>query len=510
MDRLRTLGRPILLVLMSAAAMWAAFPEANLWFMAIPSLALLVAAVDRETPLRAAAYTGLWAMVFFIPHLSWINVATGGVYLAWILLAVSQAFFLGIWGALFAAVTRAFEWARTWWGEASVAAVFWVGIEQLRARVPFGGFPWAKVAYSQVESPLVAFAPIGGEVLVSGLCVTLAVLIRRSLTPGPHPRGRVFMAGAAISIYLAPAAITLPTQPQDGTLRASAVQGNVEIPMFETYSVEGKVTGNHLRQTLVMLESGTDPEVIFWGEDSIDRDPNNNRVTGEMIEQVLEASGVPLVAGYQEYADNRRYNWIGIWYPEEGQSEQRYGKQHPVPWGEFVPWRSISEILAVEAAQVAVDMVAVDNPGYLEVELGDGRTLRLAVGICFEVADEQILAEGVRMGGQMILIPTNNSHFRYSAESTQQLQMLQFRSAEFSRAGLQVSTNGVSAFVRPDGSVEEVTNKQVAVYLTSEVPLRTTLTPAAVVGQIPAFIAIGITLVGGGVALLTPRRGRKL
>lgn len=522
MGRLTQGLRRLALVLLSALAMWAAFPEPaleslpSLWFLAPISVALLVAAIDRVGPWRGAGYAALWAMAFFVPHISWMNVATGGVYLAWILLAAAQAFFLGLWGLFFAG-TGAMSWARTWWGEAIAASVLWVGIEQLRSRVPFGGFPWAKLAYSQVDAPLIGLAPLAGEVIVSGACVVVAVWLRlafsRAATAGAAglrgPRGRVLLAASAALLYLAPAAISLPTAPQSGTALAAAIQGNVEIPMFETYSVEGKVAGNHLRETLRMVDSGARPDVIFWGEDSIDRDPNVNSVTAGQVQQALDASGVPLVAGYQEYTDGVRYNWIGVWYPpgfpSPGQSEARYAKQHPVPWGEFVPWRSFSEILAVEAAQVSVDMVAADNPGYLEVTLGDGRVLPIAVGICFEAADEPILAEGVRLGGQMLLIPTNNSHFRYSAESDQQLQMLQFRAAEFARAGLQVSTNGVSAFVSPDGSITQITGKQVAAHLVQDVPLRSELTPAARLGEVPALVMIWTSLVGGAVALLWRR-----
>lgn len=488
-------------VVISALLMWAAFPDVGIWPASLLSLVILIAVIENVSVLRGAWLSALWAMIFFLPHISWMNVATNQTYLAWIALALAQAFFLALWGGMFAA-TRLWSWARTWWGEILTAAVLWVGIEQLRARVPLGGFPWAKVPYSLVDSPLLSLAPLGGEVLVAFAAVAIAVLVRQALVKGILGKKRVIFAVGALAVLLLPALHRLPTEPQNGTVSVLAVQGNVEIPMEETYSIEGMVTGNHLAETERAMATGQQPDLVIWGEDALDRDPQVNQTTAEQLSQALELVQVPFLAGYQEYEEDQRYNWFAVWDPHSQQIVERYGKQHPVPWGEFVPWRGLSEFLAVEAAAISVDMVAVDNPAILTVPLADGREIPVAVGICFEAGDEQIIAEGVRLGGELIVIPTNNSHFRDTAESTQQLQMTQFRAAEFSRATLQVSTNGVSAVVRPDGTIEESTGKQVSGHLFAELPLRTTLTPAAKWEETLALETIAAALILGAASLM--------
>ena len=493
-QRWRLRAAQYLKIVGSGLLMWAAFPELSLWLMAFPSLVLLFSAVTETSLPRAAWYGALWAMVFFVPHISWIDVATDGATVPWLLLCLAQAAFIALWAVIFVLLQR-WPWANTWWGTIIVAATTWTGIEQLRARIPYGGFPWAKVAYSQVEGPLLGLAPTGGETLVTWWTAAVAagalVAVR---TVGKRPALGWSLACGSAAALLAPALIVLPTDPQTGTLQAAAIQGNVAIPMVDTYGNAGEVTSNHVDQTLAMVRGGGHPEVVFWGEDSIDRDPNENATTAAMVEQVLQATGVPLVAGYQEHFDGYRLNWVSVWYPGTGQSDTRYGKQHPVPWGEFIPMRELSYRIAAESALIAVDMHPVDNPGFMEVQLNSGQVLPVALGICFEVGDEFILAEGVRIGGQLLYVPTNNAQFQYSAESTQQLQMLQFRSAEFGRAGLQVSTNGVSAVVSPDGTVLQQTPKQVPAYLEATLPLRQSLTVAAVLGQWPALILIALTL----------------
>src|SRR5262249_18876329 len=48
-----------------------------------------------------------------------------------------------------------------------VPGLVWVAQEALRDRTPFGGFPWARLAFSQQDSPLVRLAAAGGAPLVT-------------------------------------------------------------------------------------------------------------------------------------------------------------------------------------------------------------------------------------------------------------------------------------------------------------------------------------------------------
>lgn len=487
------------LLAVSGVAMWAAFPSLSWWFLTIPSLALLVGIIDRVAPMRAAAYSAFWTMTFMMPLISWMQIATDKTWLAWFALAGAQAFFLALWGLTFAAM-GVWSWARTIPGEALGGALLWVTFEVLRSRVPFGGFPWGKVSYPQVDGPLIAYAPLGGEVLVAFIVFVIAVLLRRTfaIAPGPVPGpvlGRFLALGVAALLFFVPIAVKLPTSQQAGSISVGVIQGNVEMPMEETFATPRKVTGNHARQTLEMVEAGEKPDIVFWGENAIDIDPREDPETAALVTEAVDATGVPAVVGFMEYSGDLRYNWLGVWEPGKGLTEELYGKQHPVPWGEYIPLREVTLKLATAAAQISVDMAAVDNPGLIQVQLSDGETLPIAVGICFEVAYEPIISEGVKLGGQLIAIPTNNAHFQDSDESVQQLQMAQFRAAEFSRSALQISTNGVSGVIRPDGALFAVTEVQTADYLVASVPLRTTLTPAAVMGTVPANL---VTILGLG------------
>lgn len=493
----------LLLLGISGALMATAFPGFDWWILSVPAMILLVAVVDRVSPGRAFVYSAWWAMFFMMPLISWMQIATDGTLIAWVALAGAEAFFIGLWGLSFATL-RTWGPGRTMWGQALGGALLWVTFEEARSRSPFSGFPWGKVAYPQVNGPLISLSQYGGEVLVGFCVVLIAILLRHAFSWRASKVGESGFVGRAsaalfaLVLFVAPALIPLAKNQENGSLEVAVIQGNVEMPMNETFATPRKVTGNHARQTMKMLDDGHSVDLILWGENSTDIDPRADEGTYALVQEVSQRSGVPLMIGILEYSDPVRYNWAAIWDPNTGLVEPMYGKQKPVPWGEYVPFRQITEFLATAAAQVTSDMVPVDNPGIMDVTLSDGRVVPIAVGICFEVAYEPLIAEGVALGGQMIVIPTNNAHFQNSAESDQQLQMARFRAAQFSRATVQVSTNGVSAIVSPDGNVTAKTGTQEAAYLVGSLPLRTSKTPFTYIAS-----WFPVAVMAGGLAAAT-------
>lgn len=520
MDRVRlgTSGRDLVLVTVSALGMWLAFPPFYAWPLTFLSLAVLTWVIRRVNPGRAALYSALWAMVFMMPLISWMQIATGDTYLAWFALSGAEAFFIGLWGLTFSA-TSVWAFARKPFGEATTAAFLWVTFEEIRSRVPYGGFPWGKVSYPQVDSPLIWYAPLGGEVLVGFLVVFASVLLMRSFTGFGPSKGqagsgvdvlrRAAAAFVAFGILLFPAGLSLPTKPQNGTLSVAVIQGNVEIPMAETFATPHKVTGNHVRQMETMVHEGHEVDLIIWGENAADLDPRVDAETHAMVNKIVRRAGVPLMLGIMEYGEGTRYNWTAVWDPVDGLLPDMYGKQHPVPWGEYIPLRGLTEYLATAAAQIATDMTAVQNIAIMDVTLADGRTVPLTVGICFEVAYEPLIVEGVQAGGEAIIIPTNNAHFQNSPESIQQLQMGQFHAAETSRALVQASTNGVSAIVAPDGSLQQMTHTQEAAHLVASLPLRTNITPLVYMGEWPALIIMGFGTLGSALTWIAWRKKKR-
>jgi len=426
---------------------------------------------------------------FFLPHLWFIDVSAGLV--AWIALSVTESVAL-------AAAIAAWCWVRTreilkgkLWAEPLVFGVLWVAGEQVRSVIPYGGFPWGRLAFSQVDTPVAALAWLGGAPLVSfavavaggalGLAFE-AVRGRRVLLPTAAVLG-------AAALYALGLAVPLDTAAEDGTLRVGLVQGNVPDLGLDSFAQARLVTENHVAETERLIpDLPWTPDLVVWAENSVDIDPRRDAESHALVTDAARAVGAPILLGTNDYTPvDGRYNTALLW--SGGEAIDTYIKQHPVPFAEYLPLRSIAEKVSPAASRLKVDMLPGTGVGLVTLPSERlGRDVPVGDVICFEVAYDPIVRGSVRAGAEVLVVQTNNATFGDTNESEQQFAMTRLRAIETGRATIQVSTVGVSGFVAPDGSVIAKTGLFTAEHYSREVPLRTSTTPAMAIGGILGWL----------------------
>jgi apolipoprotein N-acyltransferase len=175
-----------------------------------------------------------------------------------------------------------------------------------------------------------------------------------------------------------------------------------------------------------------------------------------------------------------------------------------VPFGEYMPMRSILDSLGAPVELVPRDAVPGTAPGHLDV---DG--VRMAVAISWEVFFGGRVNEGIDGGAQVIVNPTNGSSYTWTILQTQQVASSRIRAREQGRWVLQVAPTGFSAFVSPDGEVLERTGISERRVIERTVDLHTGRTPYSRLGNAPYIWALVAAL---GFLLLRARganrRGR--
>lgn len=494
-------------------ALYASFPPLGWWWLSVPALALYISRIDEARAPRALTVTFVFGMSFWIPLIDWIPLAVG-TRPPWFVLAFVQTLFLMAW-ALFARWTQLWAWARGPIMQALFYALTWAGVDAARSRWPWSGFPWGSVALPQVDSSLGRLAPYGGTTLITVVVVFLAVLVRRACAARDasvvreHWFSRPALALIVAGAFIAPLAVTLPNQAENGMLRIGVVQGDIALPGAQAYSREGEVTDNNVRASLELASSpelAHDPiDLAIWGEGSVDRDPLAFPAIGQAVDRAATALDAPILIGYTNLNERDRVkNWLAVWDPGTGMDEAaRYSKHVPVPFGEFIPFRDFIASFATEVAQSSKDMEAGEEPPLMTIEARDGRSVPLAVGICFEAAYPLVIGDGVARGGQVIVVPSNNYHFRSSGESAQQGQLLRMRAMEYSRSAVQASTTGHSYVIRPDGSILASTGTEEAATLAADIPLRSSLTVTAWAGERVPGAVMAATFVINALALVT-------
>ncbi len=488
----RGLRAALLVALLAGLVTFAAFPPVGVWPLAIAGPAVLIIAV-RGRRLRAAFVVGVsFGVGLYAPLLSWL-VNLGVVpYLA---LAVLEALIAGGVGVALALACRV-----RWWPLA-VAAV-WVGAEAARDRVPFGGFPWGRLAFSQADAPTLRWAAVGGAPLVSFVVALAAGLLAWAIL---ERRLRSALAGLA-AVGAVAAGVVLPAGARaDRSLAVALVQGNVP-RSTDLLAQERKLTvlRNHVAATHALaarVRAGTvpAPALVIWPENATDLDPAVNPVVSDLIAgAVADVDRPVLVGAVLDAPGNHVYNAGQLWRPGVG-PVQTYVKRHLVPFGEYIPFRSLLTPIVPQIALVPTDFAPGQQPTVFRVG-----GARLGDVICYEIAFDGIVRSTVNAGADLLVEQTNDASFTRDGqlgETQQQLAMARLRAVEHDRSVLVASTSGVSAVLTPDGSVVASTPTFVQRELVHSVPLVTARTLADRVGDGPedaiSALALAALYAGG-------------
>ena len=496
-ERLRLLAR-IVAASAGGVVVALAFPPVGWWPLAPLGVALITLALYRRRT-RTGMLLGLLAgLGLFVSLLPWVRVF--GID-AWIALSVIQALFIAALGGALALVTRLPGWP-VW------SAALWVGEEALRGRVPFGGFPWGRLAFSQPNSPFTPFAALGGAPLTTFVIALTAGILAWILLTGRH-RWRSGAAGLITVVLVPVAGLAVPT-PKDGgdrTVTAAAVQGNVPRTGLDAYTQPGVVVSNHVAQThrlarLVEAGKRPRPDLVIWPESSSAIDPYRNPGVYAAISGAVRHIGVPVLVGTTvllpdgEHLHNRGI----VWDPQTGPGDY-YAKRHLVPLGEYIPFRDLLLPYFSRLEQVGPDKA----PGHRSGALRLGPAV---VGdiICYEVAYDGLIRDVVRDGAQLLVVQTNNANFTNTVQPEQQLAISRLRAVEHGRALVVAATSGISAIIAPDGSVQQISQKHTPALLVGDVPLRNSRTLADILGVWPEMVLV---LIGAGAVVVAAAHSRK-
>ena len=488
------------------------FPGLGWWPLTFVGIAALFIALGRDSARWNALVGFAFGLAFFIPHLSWIDGTVGVV--PWLALSVVEAGFIALLGASWSWARRgAVIWSRVRL-QVPVFALLWVGVEELRSVWPFGGFPWGRAAFAQAESPVGQWAWAGGAPVVSlivaviGVLLALAFLALRRIDVGASS-GHVLLAVVLVaSGWLLP----LDTAASDGRLRVAAVQGNVPNRGLDSFSQAREVLRNHVAGTEALLtEVGPgDLDIVLWPENSSDIDPTSDGAAAEMIDGAARAVDAPILVGTDNYPESGgRLNRSLLWDSSQGPLDS-YDKRRPAPFAEYIPMRGIARRFSDAVDRVRTDMIGGEGVGVIDLESERlGRTVPLGVGICFEVAYDDLIRDAAEAGAELLVIPTNNANFGLTDESTQQLAMSQLRAIEHGRATVQISTVGVSAVISPAGVVSQRTGLFTAEQMIATVPLRSELTPATRFGDEVSWALRGLAAAAVLAGMAGARRVRR-
>jgi apolipoprotein N-acyltransferase len=492
-----SLPRDTLVIMAAGAVVPLGFAPFEWRFVPVVALAVLALVLEGAGPKRAAFRSFVFGVGMFGVGVSWIynslhdygsaSVAVAGLFAAG--MVVVNALCLTVLG---------YAYAR-WFGRISagvrltVFAALWTLIEWLRSWL-FTGFPWLFLGYSQVDTPLGGYAPVGGVLLASFLGVAVASAAVWAMLGSARFR----LAGIAGIVAVLVVGWMLGrvdwTAPAGKPVSVALVQG--AIPQDRKMGPD-RVSISLERYTALSRDYW-DHDLVIWPETAIPARAFRVESFLENMEQRLERRDTKLLTGIfmQDFERDRYYNSL---LALGGGSRQVYHKQRLVPFGEYMPMRGLLEFVN-RFIDIPMSDIA-SGPVMPPVELAG---YPAALGICYESAYPGVYRRQLPGAAFMVNV-SNDAWFGDSLAPHQHLEIARIRALEAGRYMLRATNDGISAVIAPDGRVTRRGRQFAAEVISAEAIPYAGATPFVRWGHGPV-IGLCALIVAAGV--YTGRRGR--
>jgi apolipoprotein N-acyltransferase len=425
-----------------------ALPPLHLVFFITPGLVAAFWETGRATTRKQAFAVGWWlgfgyfcAGFYWISHSFFVDAATHGWMAPFAIggLAAAMAVFIGLTTLLcwlieprglpgllnFAASWALFEWVRGW---------------------AFSGFPWNLVGSVEMLQSLALYGAFGLSLITVAIAISPALLAENSKT------GSRVVMGAILSLIVlwggGALRLSLSNVTYHEGIKLRLVQPN--IPQQDKWKREFRE--GHFRQLLAMSAdprgNGSEPIThIIWPETAapffLANDPARLSQAGKIVPRYgLLITGAPS-ATPRDVKPFQVFNSV-VAVDGQGRLTGRYDKHHLVPFGEFVPFRSLLSWSSL-------------NIGGTDFSAGDGPATIAWKGlppfspqICYEIIFPGALFNPDKKPHWLLNL-TNDAWFGMSTGPHQHYASARMRAVEEGLPLVRVANTGISAVVDPYG-----------------------------------------------------------
>lgn len=491
----------LLLALLSGIALGLSFEPVAVVVLLPVSLAVLMWCAQRQRVRRGALLGLLFGLGFMLTLLFWLRVIGTD---AWLALSGFEALYFALAGAGLAAVSRLRLWP-LW------SAVVWLAVETFRGAWPMSGLTWGRVSFAAVDTPFERWFPWIGA---SGVSLLIALCAGILLWCLQHVKERQVLAagvlGGTALVVAVPWSVPIQST-SDESVRVAVVQGDVPGNGDDLLAHYQEVTTSHMTATQELADrvaAGEEqkPDFVIWPENSTAVDPFRDSATAQMLTMTSAMIDAPILVGaIVDAADDGYVLNQGIVYDPETGAGDRYTKHHPVPFGEYIPYRNhFGTENFGRLAMVPRDMLSGTGVDPLRI---DG--VKVADVICFDVAYDDTITAQVRNGAELVAVQTSNAMFIHTGQIEQQFAISRLRALETGRTVVVAAINGRSGVIGPDGNVISAIEPRTRDVLVQDVRLASGTPPAMVLGPWLGRLAVPFALGAALHPLLSYRLRRK-
>ena len=501
------------LALLSGLLLFLANPPVGLWPLAWLALAPLIVGVTRAHSARQAAWRGyLFGWLFLGPTWYWVGLTIIAWthspigWAAWAGLTFILAGFYGLWGG--AAWWLARRTTEGWRILALAGA--WAVMEWLRTLGSLT-MPWAQVSYTQWRFlPILQMLDVTGAYGLSFLILLVNGGIAHWWTHRKQAQATHYVwASLTLTGLLFLFGLARLSEPEEGNpLPVAAMQDN-----FDPFHPP-----SDLRDYLPTFEELTSraaaslprPALYVWAESAAPGDALHEAASRVLMQRLAAQAQAPVLIGSRVVAPEtgQEANSSVLFLPD-GSPPTFYDKQQLVPFGEFIPYRSLwPENLTQSFGFFKTDTRIGSGPTLLRLVTPAKTSVALGPFICYESMYPRYARAMTGEGANLLVTQSNDSWFQSIAAQQQHLAAVVCRAVENRRAVVRSTTNGITGLIDSHGRITAQAPRNAAGFVTGNVMLKEGKTLYTRFGD--WFIGLcGLVLVLAASGRLSPERTQR-
>ena len=427
------------------------FPPYDFWYLIFPALYLFYySLISKEKTFLSGFIFGCLAYGVILLGIQSIGLE------AWIPLTVLMGLMYGIFAKLFSYLNTKSE--NNFFVLLAALAIF----DLLRSYFPFGGFPWGFSSTVLLSGPIDSllffevplyfknFGPTGSSLLLQSLPLIIALGVFSKNKQKIYFKNYIIFSLIIFTIIILNFVVGdyQDAQIETSELDVVIVQGNSPCPGAKNRcnNERQKIYDSHLLQTQ-SLNGGFD--LVVWPESStgFNNDPGiHTRVQNDISIEALRLDSYFLIGGDRP-VQKKYFENYGIFINKNGEVVDQYLKQHPVPFGEYIPFRKYLDWIP-SLSLVPRDMIKGDGQKIFMVN-----DTKISAVISFEGSFQRYIRNSVLEGAELIVILTNQASYGESGMSDQFILMSMANAISNERPIVHAAITGKSAFIDHNGKV---------------------------------------------------------
>lgn len=240
------------------------------------------------------------------------------------------------------------------------------------------------------------------------------------------------------------------TAPETPSLTVGWIQPNFTVQGRDRNAWEtGVATVESMTRTLA--GDPAVPDLIVWPEIPPPVSYSENADDRALIDRLVTETGIPmLVTGHIQSPAKKDHYYNAIELVREPGNADTYLKQRLLPFGEYLPGEKQFPFL-----RKLFPGALKYTPGTESKVLPMGKGVKLIPLICYEAIFPELVANGVALGGGLIINPVNDSWFGTSAGPEIHLALALFRTVEFRTPIVRATNSGISTAITAAGELDD-------------------------------------------------------